>query len=506
MKKNTFRKAGVAVLTMAMLLSTGALSAVNVSAADESITVAASTGLKAGDKVRVYQVAGMNASNKWEWKNGFGSVTGVPTKVSDIKDYDNDATEAFANLLAKNVSGKTFTRGSVGTAVSVSRGYYLVIAAPSEAGKIAQPMLIEVGDDARVTISNTKVSTITLDKTITAVTKGGTVKTGGKSAQAEKGAVVTYRLAAQIPEYDDGVTAADVQDYVLKDKCDATLTIDTDSITSFVAATKDAATGTAKGTVSGASATGFTVTMSGNDVLSNAKNYLIVTFNATVGDDPTIAQGKTDRTDANKNDAEVTYGNNFTTGGKSDTDGDGDIDEDDEQPKLEDYADVYASAVLVNKFKEDGTTVFPNVKFELHKDTATGEKVASASGTDLTDANGQIYFKGLDAGTYVLVEVKTNATKDYKTLDPITIEVTNTGSDSVFSATANGSALTLSANNDYNGGKVTAFADNITNEKLETLPATGGIGTYIFTIGGAAIVLLAGALFVVYMKKRRVEE
>ena len=35
---------------------------------------------------------------------------------------------------------------------------------------------------------------------------------------------------------------------------------------------------------------------------------------------------------------------------------------------------------------------------------------------------------------------------------------------------------------------------------------TGGIGTYLFTIGGAAMVLLAGVLFVIYMKKRETEE
>lgn len=485
MKKNTFKKAGVAVLTMAMLLSTGALAAVNVSAAGETITVAEATGLKAGDQVRVYQVAGLDDSNAWAWVNGFGDISGVPAAVSGIKDYDSSATATFANLLARNLDGKTYTEGTVGSPVSVGRGYYLVVAAPSEAGVIAQPMLIEVEDDATVTISNTKTSTITLEKTITNATEDGTVAADGKTAQAEAGAVVSYRLVSQIPAYDEGVTADQVKDYVLTDECDATLSIDASTITYFVAADKDAETGTEVGTLSDTSATGFKVTLEGQDILDNGTNYLIVTFDATVGNDPTIAEGKTDRSDANKNDVTLTYGNNFTTGGDSD----------DNPPELHDYADVYTSAVLVNEFKEDGTTVFPGVNFVLHKDTADGEVVKD----DVTGADGKISFKGLDAGTYVLVEVKNEATKDYKTIDPVTIVVTNTGSNSVFSATADGSALTFDST-------VKAFTDDITNQKLETLPATGGIGTYLFTIGGVSIVLLAGVMFVVYMKKRKVEE
>ena len=50
------------------------------------------------------------------------------------------------------------------------------------------------------------------------------------------------------------------------------------------------------------------------------------------------------------------------------------------------------------------------------------------------------------------------------------------------------------------------FEITIENPLLETLPATGGIGSVIFTVSGAAIVLLAGVLFVIYMKKRKAEE
>ena len=46
----------------------------------------------------------------------------------------------------------------------------------------------------------------------------------------------------------------------------------------------------------------------------------------------------------------------------------------------------------------------------------------------------------------------------------------------------------------------------ILNQYDDKLPATGGIGTVLFTAGGISIVLIAGALFVMYMKKRNAED
>lgn len=51
-----------------------------------------------------------------------------------------------------------------------------------------------------------------------------------------------------------------------------------------------------------------------------------------------------------------------------------------------------------------------------------------------------------------------------------------------------------------------ALQNEILNEYDDTLPATGGIGTVLFTAGGISVVLIAGALFVMYMKKRNAED
>lgn len=46
----------------------------------------------------------------------------------------------------------------------------------------------------------------------------------------------------------------------------------------------------------------------------------------------------------------------------------------------------------------------------------------------------------------------------------------------------------------------------IVNIKGQTLPGTGGMGTIIFTVVGAGVVLVAGIMLIVYMKKRKIEE
>jgi len=58
-------------------------------------------------------------------------------------------------------------------------------------------------------------------------------------------------------------------------------------------------------------------------------------------------------------------------------------------------------------------------------------------------------------------------------------------------------------------GKSVTYAElqnKIKNEYDDKLPATGGIGTVLFTAGGISVVLIAGALFVMYMKKRNSED
>ena len=465
--KKSFKKTGAVILTMAMVLSMGAMTSLTASAAGETITVATATGLKEGDKVNVYKVATKSALG-WAWEDAYKNATGMSFDKLSFEDYSDQAMK-LATTLAKVQAAPT-TTGTVGTAINVAPGYYLVTAAPSNAGFVAQPMLIEVKAGEKPTISHLKTSQITLTKVIEKVSdETSKVANGGKSAEAASGDVVHYVIQAQIPSYSPDATT--IQDFVLTDTCDPTLTISSNTISVCILDEPTSTSGTKiENAVSDTGAQTFKVTLGGADVKSNGGKILEVQYDAVLGEDPTISKnlGAANRRDANKNDVVLTYGNNYTTGGGSDTDGDGTITEE-EQPKLTDYADVYTSLLKINKtLAMENSDPVPagagEAGFTLYSDADCTKVVRKEI---KTDTNGAVAFKGIAAGTYYLKE--TTTPDGYKIND---------------------------------GG----FEITIENPLLETLPATGGIGSVIFTVSGAAIVLLAGVLFVIYMKKRKAEE
>lgn len=126
--------------------------------------------------------------------------------------------------------------------------------------------------------------------------------------------------------------------------------------------------------------------------------------------------------------------------------------------------------------------------------TKTTTVVAKGNGETKTDvvgtvqADGTVTFRGLGAGEYTITE--TNTLPGYNTIDPIT-----------FTLTFDAEKKTFASNND----KVTVGSDNtldtsIVNQTGSLLPSTGGIGTTIFYIVGAILVIGAGVILVA--KKR----
>lgn len=121
--------------------------------------------------------------------------------------------------------------------------------------------------------------------------------------------------------------------------------------------------------------------------------------------------------------------------------------------------------------------------------------------TGVTDSNGLMKFEGLSAGTYTLTELKT--LDGYNLLNaPITITVTaktkTENEKTVFDTweVKNGeTALTENATSHL-------FQFQVENGKGTELPSTGGIGTTIFYVVGAILVIGAG---VVLITKRRME-
>jgi fimbrial isopeptide formation D2 family protein/LPXTG-motif cell wall-anchored protein len=116
-------------------------------------------------------------------------------------------------------------------------------------------------------------------------------------------------------------------------------------------------------------------------------------------------------------------------------------------------------------------------------------------GTYDTNNNGTLAIVDLAPGTYYLREIK--APDGYNLLaDDIAIVITagtDAGTEGEITFTVNGIQGTSASI-----GHATLSVENTTGVEL---PSTGGIGTTMFTIGGLAILFLAGAFLVVNRKK-----
>lgn len=158
------------------------------------------------------------------------------------------------------------------------------------------------------------------------------------------------------------------------------------------------------------------------------------------------------------------------------------------------YAVVNASGIIV-----DWT---PNKPAADSAADASGNTALLVSGQD-----GKFIVKGLDDGIYTLTEIK--APEGYNAIADITLEIkatTTNGSDYTDELEDTpGSALTaLSLDVTANGKKTTKegvlntgiMETTVENNSGATLPETGGIGTTIFYILGAVLVIGAGVVLV----------
>ena len=171
--------------------------------------------------------------------------------------------------------------------------------------------------------------------------------------------------------------------------------------------------------------------------------------------------------------------------------------------EIPDKERVYTYGIQVTK-TDNGEKKLPGAEFNLKQgeDTLkfvkdgsvyrlplTEEEAAEASETLVTDDNGLIMIKGLDLGTYTLVETK--APDGYEL--PANPETVITLADDADDSGKPDGIL----NNDSDG----TFETTVVNTKPGILPVTGGIGTALFTICG--LLLMSGAVILVVTVSRR---
>ena len=131
-------------------------------------------------------------------------------------------------------------------------------------------------------------------------------------------------------------------------------------------------------------------------------------------------------------------------------------------PMKEDEVGAKIQFVLVGH-NIDGQSIYKKAtEEEIKNDDITKVK-------NIVAKNGVVVAKGLDDGKYKIVEEKAPAGYSVVTVNDVTIK---------------------------NGGNPTATV-NVSDTKLHSLPHTGGMGTYLFTIVGVVVMVgAAGAFFI----------
>lgn len=502
MKKNFFKRIIVAcVAAMTMVAGT-----VTASAAESFGIKINSADSKQHDYV-AYQIFGGTVKDEngakiltdIEWGNGvdvdnlktalisdttltqFSSLTATSTASDFAKAMGNVTGSAnlkkLASIIKSNVleSGKEVESTDAyytedDTIIVNHSGYYIVFeentTANTETAQTAYILQVVGGD---VTVE-AKTSVPTFDKSI--IENGEKVNVSDHNV----GDVITFELEATIGDISDYET------YKLwfMDTLSDGLTFNGVDTLTVKAGTTTLATSQYAVDVIGQS---LKITINDAKALGLAKgDKLTATYTATLNNDAVI--GST----GNPNECYLEFSNNPNN--------------DEEKGKTpDDKVTVYAYQIIVEKVDSANTaTKLAGAEFKLKN--ADGKfaviengmfKEWSDNGSVLTtDANGLVTFKGIDAGSYELVEVK--APDGYNKLSSaITVEVKPTYTNDTLTALGD----TASIEYEVSDGSAKA---QVGNSKGLSLPTTGGIGTTIFFVSGGVIV--AGAAVALIIKKR----
>lgn len=415
--------------------------------------------------------------------------------------------DVFAKVVAKHLTTTFTSSTAAGTNYTIDNlapGYYMVKdmdnSIPGTATDAYTKYIIEVVQD--VTVSP-KSSVPALTKTVSRQETADFAE----GISSSIGDTVYFRLEGTMPE-----RIGDYAQYyyVFTDVLPAGVDYTADSVkVSIVNGTDSADVANTAYTVNYDSAT-RTLTVTFTDVKAAIKaatgtdalvdDVVRVVYAATLNTSANIGA------DGNKNKATLTFSNNPNATDFTVNTG----------VTPENQAIVYTYQLTMDKVDGNDTTKkLKGAIFQLYRIGGDGTKYyaqvntsgvltgftadASLAANLTTDANGAFNVKGLSSGTYHLVETKAPDGGYNKLADEIKVTITaaadaSTGALTTFSGSVVGVG---SAASDLPTGNVTL---TVKNNLGTTLPETGGIGTTIFYVAGAA--LLIGALVILAAKKR----
>mgnify|MGYP004649162527 CR=1 FL=1 len=496
-------------------------------AADAKITVNTSSikSVASVGEIKAFKVAEKDSTSTtgWKWNTDVvdtTKLTGDNASFDKIDKYTGNATKQLAAELQKaiksGVVGTDLTKNADTDTFSLANpaeGYYLLIVTPAENAAITyQPILVQVNAGEEKTISEVKYSEINIDKSITGVSSSIRNASGDSYdtnvAQVKIGDTINFQLKTRIPNYDPKIATnpdllANFQPFTITDN-PTNITLNRDTVKVYLSEdeTLDILTDTKLDegenngyTLSFDASGNATIVLNSTGVVlkdgditdSNpadgvsdyAGYYVFVTL------DGTLAQGAVIEGAGNPNEAKVKFSNDYSTGSNS--------------VEKDDNVKVYTTQLVINKLNNSEEKL-QGAEFKIYQKDTENNEVIIASGTKATtDVNGQIKLTGLSAGTYYIQETK--APEGYKLDSTVKTFVINETSDNI-AKTVTFEAGTDDITKETDDG----FSMYIFNTPGSELPGTGGMGTIIFTVAGAGVVLVAGIMLIVYMKKRKIEE
>lgn len=279
------------------------------------------------------------------------------------------------------------------------------------------------------------------------------------STTANIGDTITYKLTASVT----GSAEQPLKEYTIHDNMSNGLTFA--SVSSV--AVDDNTLPTTAYTVNSSNKSDITIALTSDYLAAAATNgfysasNVVVTLTATLNENAVIKGVGNDNSNDNSDSLTYTnaYGQKTVTGTT---------------------VKVYTFELPVVKVDaNNNTTVLSDAKFQLYSDA--GCTTVAENGTEATTgADGKVTFSGLKAGTYYLKE---------------------TGAPTGYNLNSTVYTIVISAD-----GTITSNGTTVPEVTVEDtpiiMPATGGMGTMVFTIVGVSLIACAGVLFLVVRKKK----
>ncbi len=451
-------------------------------------------GQVGGVTFSLYKIAsftpGTNGTySKWKLEDAYANIVGLDPDTlgnvdttaleNKVAEIQNVIAEAEINETYKGTTAEKTENGNVlgyVTIPNIEFGYYLVVETGVPAGYVAsKPFFISV--------PRTKENGTAWEYTFQVEPKNEKVPPIDKTANTDTAGVgddVEYTLTGPIvPTYDNSYVESTLK-YIITDTMSEGLTFEKEttegsSNIKVESVTEDGTRITLDENADYAYSFAnqkLTISLTGAQVTAQAGKQIVVTYTAKINEKAVVGSV------GNDNTVVLEYTNKPGSSITSD-----------------DNKKVYAFKIQVNKKDQDDTPLAGAI-FDLYANEECTDFVAQGT----SGSNGIIEFGNdgkIKVGTYYLKELK--APDKYTLLtSPIKVEIYDANVDE------DTYEFEYKVNNEATG---TDIGDNgtvsidVVNHKGFTLPSTGGMGTYLFTIGG--IVIMASAAFALIAMKKR---